>query len=143
MNKNHISQCCGAEIEIQGQLDDYIYYFCIKCLKRYDFFGSPSPEQPSQEDSQNQLLENFDEQIELFFDYIWSAPDLGRRESKDRVKAYLLEVLKEQDLKTRQECAEIFRKETEGVCHASCRQPLYLGYIYEKILNPNQNNKDE
>ncbi len=33
--------------------------------------------------------------------------------------------------------AEIFRKETEGICHAACNKPLYLGVIYEKILNQN------
>lgn len=36
----------------------------------------------------------------------------------------------------RKRCAEIFRKYTEGQLHAYCNRPLYLGIIYEKILEP-------
>jgi hypothetical protein len=43
----------------------------------------------------------------------------------------------------REEAAEIFRKETEGLCHAACGRPLHLGYIYKRIIEAinNLNNK--
>ena len=51
-------------------------------------------------------------------------------------------ILQAQERVTREEerkkCAEIFRKETEGLTHATCGRPLQLGIIYNKILNQNE-----
>lgn len=58
---------------------------------------------------------------------------------------YIHNLLMQQDLVSREaqrkEDAEIFKKETEGLCHAACGRPLQLGVIYQKILNrpPNSN----
>lgn len=163
MNKNHISQCCGAEIGIQGQLDDYIYYFCIKCLKRYDFFGSPSPEQPSQEDWEKKFDTCFPwarayRVIPPLFDGgVQSAGNIiqsGDIELKAFIKSLLSAARKAQDLKTRQECAEVLPDPyewlheqgydgDEAFTTGDLQEILefYQKQAKQKILN--QNNKDE
>lgn len=53
------------------------------------------------------------------------------------IKSFIQNLLAQQAAETRlatiEECAETFRKETEGVCHAACNKPLYLGSIYAKL----------
>lgn len=52
---------------------------------------------------------------------------------ESQVEALLLQQAAETRLATIDECTETFRKETEGVCHAACNKPLYLGTVYEKL----------
>lgn len=69
-------------------------------------------------------------------------PEQAYELDPEKVEQFIAELLEKQRIEVIEAAAETFRRNTEGLTHATCNKPLQLGYIYQEIQALKQTNND-